>query len=236
MDASTPREALCDAAVAGNLGAIRRVLDGGADPNALVPAETADGGVFENTALVLAALKGHLEAAALLLDRGASPDQRNSDDLTPLMMAALNGQAAMVRLLVERGADLTATIGLSLRHGFPVGATVFHFACSYNQPSCVEVLVRADYDTAAKTKEGMTGKMIAEKRGNTAVLERLRDLVAERLGETSRDRRHCQFAGALSLFIGCSNLLTACPTARRNSGGGGGGCSGCFSGGREGAV
>ena len=168
--------ALWDAAETGNLGAIRRVLDGGADPNALVPAQTPGGEEYESTALVVAAGQGQLEAAALLLDRGASPSKADSKGFTPLMAAVGIGHAAVLGLLVERGADLIATT---------LGWTAFHYACCRNHPGCVEALVRADCDTATKTNDGRTGKDLAEEKGHTAVLERLRDLVAERLGETA---------------------------------------------------
>ena len=86
---------LCDAAAAGNLGEIRRVLDGGADPNDLVPVQAANGEECETTALVGAAASfGQLEAAALLLDRGASPDKPNSIGHTTLMMSVGRCHAA----------------------------------------------------------------------------------------------------------------------------------------------
>ena len=171
-------EALCVAADSGNLGAIRRALDDGADPNALVPGKFASGEEYETTvatALVAAAGKGHLAAVVLLLDRGASPDKPNSRGTTPLMNAAGQGLAAMVGLLAERGADLHATD--------PEGFTAFHFACAYNQHGCVDVLIRAGCDMTAKTKDGRTGKQYAKQQGHTDVLECLRNLVAERLGE-----------------------------------------------------
>ena len=170
---------LVDAATAGNLAELRRALDAGTDPNALVPGQDADTEECETTALAETAGYGHLEVTTLLLDRGASPDKPDSRGITPLMHAACHGHAAMVGLLLERGADLTATN--------PRGATAFHFACAANQPGCVEALVRTDCDMAAKTKDGRTGKMMAEAEGNTEVLERLRDLVVERLGEASRE-------------------------------------------------
>ena len=180
MDASS---ALGEAAAAGDLGAMRRVLDGGADPNVLVPAKAADGEKYETTALVAAAGHGQLEAAALLLDRGASPDKPSSVGFTPLMAAAYIGHAAMVGLLLERGADSKAAD--------PEGNTAFHFACLFcDLPGCVEALVRAGCDTTAKTNSGLTGKQMAEHHGCTDVLERLRDLVKERLGEASR-RQYC---------------------------------------------
>ena len=182
---------MCAAADAGNLGAIRRALDDGADPNDLVPAlQDDDGTEYETTALVQAVLSGQLEAAALLLDRGASPDKPNSSGTTPLMTATGRGQAAMVGLLVEHGADVTATT--------PEGWTAFHCACLCNRPGCVDALVRAGCDMTAKTKVGQTGKTVAEEKGHTEVLEHLRDLVAKQLGEASRGSS-------------TANLLVPCP-------------------------
>ena len=166
---------MCDAVNAGDLDELRRALDGGADPNGSVPCKTASGEEYETTALVTAAFGGQLEAAALLLDRGVSPDKPNSFGTFPLMAAAGNGQAAMVGLLAERGADLTATD--------PESWTAFHCACFCNRFGCVEVLIRASCDTAAETKDGRTGKQMAEQKGCTEVLACLRDLVAERSGE-----------------------------------------------------
>ena len=176
MDAS---RALCHAAAAGNLSAIQRTLDGGVDPNDLVLLQASDGEDYgkETTALVRAAGCGQLEATALLLDRAASPDKPDSKCITPVMAAAARGHAAVVGLLAERGADLTAAD--------PNGFTAFHWACYFNKPGCVEALAQASCDMTAKDKGGRTGKMIAEKKGHTGVLECLRNVVAERLGESS---------------------------------------------------
>ena len=182
--------AMCDAAAAGNLAELRRALDDGADPNALVPGKTADGGEFETTALLQAASFGQLEVATLLLDRSAIPDKLDSRGATPLMAAVGQGHAAVVGLLAERGADLHATN--------PAGQTAFHYACLLNQPRCLEVLVRAGCDTAAKDDDGWTGKQYAEAKGNTAVLVCLRDLVAERLGEANREAAQWQSGFILS--------------------------------------
>ena len=170
---------MCNAAAAGNLAELQQALDSGADPNALVPAKTVGGKEIETTVLVDAACSGQLEAAALLLDRGAGPDKPSSLGNTPLMAAASKGHVSMVGLLLDRGADLHATT--------PNGSTAFHFACFNNQPSCMEVLVRAGCVMTAKTKVGRTGKQMAEEKGHADVLGRLRDLVAERLGEASRE-------------------------------------------------
>ena len=171
---------LCEAADAGNLAELeRRALDGGTNPNAMATSKDTDGVEVETTALVEASFNGELEVTALLLDSGAIPSKPDSTGYTPLMAAASNGHAAVVGLLLDRGANLNAPSDSA-------GGTAFHCACSCNHPGCVEALVWAGCDTAAKTKAGHTGKQMAENIGNTAVLDCLHDLVAERLGEGAR--------------------------------------------------
>ena len=48
------------------------------------------------------------EMAALLLDRGADPNARNWDDVTPLHQAVRARNMAVAKLLLERGADANA--------------------------------------------------------------------------------------------------------------------------------
>ena len=56
------------------------------------------------TPLMLAALEGHLPAARMLLQRGASVGLTNSYGRTALMMAAAVGHYPMVKLLLSVGA------------------------------------------------------------------------------------------------------------------------------------
>lgn len=81
----------------------RRLDMGREDPNALHLVTDADGEEYSITAMYEAAGLGQLEAAALLLQRGAGPDRPSSDGATPLMAAASAGHKAMVRLLVKHG-------------------------------------------------------------------------------------------------------------------------------------
>ena len=151
----------------------------------MVPAQAPNGEEYETTALVNAATNGQLEAMALLLDRGASLNKPNSNGNNPLMMAADSGHTAMVRLLAERGADLNAPSPQS-------GVTAFHLACFRNWPGCVEALVRASCDTAAKDKDGLTGKDLAEEMGSTDVLEclaRMAKKAAAKKKKRERKRR-----------------------------------------------
>jgi hypothetical protein len=82
-----------DSARYGDLDDIKQLLDAGVDVNA------ADAG--GNTALHKACANGHVEAASLLLNRGARC-AANANGNTPLHWAALNGHVEVIRLLVGR--------------------------------------------------------------------------------------------------------------------------------------
>lgn len=90
---------LVEAVVAGDVEAVRRALERGADPNA------SESGKRGRPALIIAAMEGGGEIARLLLDAGASPDVVTGWDYTPLRAAALAGHADVVLLLLERGAN-----------------------------------------------------------------------------------------------------------------------------------
>lgn len=61
------------------------------------------------TPLHLAASKGLLESAKVLIGAGAQVDGRSKDGRTALFRAAANGDCEMVKMLVEMGADPTVT-------------------------------------------------------------------------------------------------------------------------------
>ena len=64
---------------------------------------------FDNTALYYAVDEGRLELARAEMDRGASPNDRNSrHNFSYLMVAAANHDIPMVRLLLSLGADVNA--------------------------------------------------------------------------------------------------------------------------------
>jgi ankyrin repeat protein len=110
---SAPRidTALMTAARAGDVDAIKELLDRGADVNAK---ESMRG----RTALMWAALENHLDAARLLLERGADINECNnvrapegssgaaSGGMTALLFAARQGHQEMAALLLDRGADI----------------------------------------------------------------------------------------------------------------------------------
>lgn len=87
---------LQEAAEQGDLELIKRSLDGGSDISEL--SEAGD------PALVLASLKGRVDAVALLLERGADIEVRNKGGLTALHAASYAGNLDVVKLLVAKGA------------------------------------------------------------------------------------------------------------------------------------
>ena len=95
---TTPAQNLSTAAFIGNAAAMKQALAGGADPNTKDPQSGS-------TLLATAALMGHTEIVALLLEHGADINARSRDGGTALHAAAFLGRAEIVKLLLDKGAD-----------------------------------------------------------------------------------------------------------------------------------
>src|SRR5438105_4781685 len=93
-----PNTAVADAAMRGDVAAVRALVQKGADVNA----PQGDG----STALHWAAELGDVEMTKLLLGARANVDARTRlDDLTPLHVAAEEGNGPVVRLLLDARAN-----------------------------------------------------------------------------------------------------------------------------------
>uniref|UniRef100_UPI0037CCB965 ankyrin repeat domain-containing protein n=1 Tax=Nonomuraea gerenzanensis TaxID=93944 RepID=UPI0037CCB965 len=92
-------EELLAAAARGDAAAVRDALDAGAD------IETRDD--RRRTALLLAALADHVEAAEVLVRAGADPDAQDARRDTPWLVTGVTGSVAMLRTLLPAGPDLT---------------------------------------------------------------------------------------------------------------------------------
>ena len=98
--------ALLEAAASGDLNQVTRLLQGGADPNLLVPGE--------RTPLIRAADKGHLLVVRALLERGADPNRtdrassRRFPEIprSPLGAASSSGHTEVVEVLLQSGAEV----------------------------------------------------------------------------------------------------------------------------------
>ena len=82
----------------GDLQAVRDLLRAGTD----VDARNRHG----QTALMLAAHRGHGDIPALLVEAGADLNVAAKYNLTPLMLAIVAGHAAVARLLIQAGPTL----------------------------------------------------------------------------------------------------------------------------------
>jgi ankyrin repeat protein len=129
-----PASALADAAMKGDLTAVRALLAQKADVNGT----QLDG----STALAWAAYRGDLPMADLLLRAGARVKTVNRVGMTPLALAALDGNAALIERLIKAGADA--------RERGPNGETMVMYATHNGTPGAIKVLVAAGADVNAK--------------------------------------------------------------------------------------
>jgi ankyrin repeat protein len=94
----TGKTPLWNAAMSGEVGAIKLLLAQGADPNEL--------GTYDEPPLSRAAGNGYTEAVRALLVGGARVNATDKQGNTPLLSAVLENSLEIVRLLVEHGADV----------------------------------------------------------------------------------------------------------------------------------
>ena len=90
-------------------------------------------------ALILAATNGHLDAARVLVAKGARIDGR-AYETTPLLRANFRNRVEMVGWLLEQGADPNATGWLG---GHAKGVTAFHLAASDGLVDIIAMLRKA---------------------------------------------------------------------------------------------
>ncbi len=168
--AAAPKSDVADAAMRGDKGAVRTLLQQKADVNA----QQIDG----TSALHWAVEANDLELADVLLAAGAKPMAANQAGATPMLLATQNGNAAMIERLLVAGADpnapLTKTSDTALMmaartgkvdavkalldHGAQVnahetwgGTTALMWAVSEHHPDVVKILIEHGADVNAKS-------------------------------------------------------------------------------------
>ncbi|KAI0410672.1 ankyrin repeat-containing domain protein [Xylaria grammica] len=135
-----------------------------------------------DTALVLAAWRGHADVLSLLLDSGADVNVRNRDGETALMRAGRWDDEATVRLLLDRGADV------NMRS--KDGETALMSASRWGNEAAVRLLLDRGADINMRSKHGETALMAASGWGNEPAVRLLLDSGADvngrnRNGETA---------------------------------------------------
>jgi hypothetical protein len=127
---------------------INTILSRGYDVNRL--------DISGQTALMVAAFRGHVETVKLLLDRGADVNVRDRSGATALMYAAfLAGKdnprqkcPEIIDLLVNQGADVNA---VDKR-----GTTPLMFAAAHRETELARRMIQHGADTKAKNANGVT--------------------------------------------------------------------------------
>ena len=151
---------VADAAMRGDLAAVRALLRDGADVNA----SQGDG----MTALHWAAERGDAEIATVLLHAGANTEALTRlGGYTPLHLAGRAGRAEVVRELLEAGADVAAATTTG-------GATALHLAAASGSAAAVSVLL--EHGAAIDAREGawqQTPLMFASSFGRIDVVRTL---------------------------------------------------------------
>ena len=99
-----PDISLFEAALAGNLDAVKQHIAAGTDLNLKDPNPVGN----KDTALGMAAAFGKTDVAKALIEGGADLDTRNKDGSTPLHAAAFLCYPEIVQALVNKGADKNA--------------------------------------------------------------------------------------------------------------------------------
>ncbi len=183
-----PREDFFKAIELDNVRLLRPLLDGGLDPNTtdergntglLVAVRD---GCFEvaglllstrqievdkanaagETALMMAALRGHAPWVVRLLDRGASI---NRSGWTPLHYAASGPEPKVLALLLERGAQLEASSAN--------GTTPLMMAAGYGAMDGADLLLARGADPRRRNERGLSAIDFARRAGRDALAQRL---------------------------------------------------------------
>ncbi|NCO37233.1 MAG: ankyrin repeat domain-containing protein [Armatimonadetes bacterium] len=215
------RTELHKAAQAGDVSAIRKLLEAGADKAAVTDRKwtalhyAADGGRTEAvcclleaglpvdqrtsamgggwaTALYLAAKGGYVATAQALIDRGANVDPAAMQSWTPLHIAASRGQQEMVACLLAAGANANALTDL--------GDPALHLAAAEGHAAVVKTLVEVGkVDKCAVNAEGFTALHLAAQNGKFETAKYLLDIGVpinglNHSGRTATDLSNPEFA------------------------------------------
>jgi len=123
----------------------------------------------DESPLMISALKGQLDLASRLIERGADV---NKPGWTPLHYAATNGHVAVIRLLLDKHAYIDSAA--------PSGTTPLMMAAHYGTPEAVKVLLDEGADPMLKNLQGLSAIDFANRAGRKESAELIAAFVRSR--------------------------------------------------------
>ena len=145
-------------------------------------------GLAQQTALILAARRGHLQTVQALLRREADVHLKDKNGLTALMWACKRGHDAIIPLLIASGKR-------NERDGMPQmeetdgeGMTALMHAAHNGHVQAAEILVVEGWDLLDRNKDGMTALMLAARSGIKEMVHLLS--TCETFGSHQNQTRH----------------------------------------------
>jgi ankyrin repeat protein len=176
-----------------------------------------------HTPLIIAAGRGHLGIAKLLLEHFAGIDHKDSAGLTPLLWAIHQDQPAMAEYLIRQGADINAVAsigrsalmmaaekgsvplvteliakGANVNHTNEVGNDALIEAAEAGHADVVRVLLQKGGSTNRQNADGWTGLMKAAALGHFDVAKALCEAGAEQSKKNKFGRTAMDYAKGIS--------------------------------------
>lgn len=180
LKAIIERNPLVQAAMSGNIAAVRALLGQGANIEAIDDSCGC-------TALAGAAANGQADMVKFLLDKGAKIDAGEGGSGTALFRAVEGDRTELVNLLLDKGANVDAADHM--------GTTPLMEAVEKNQPALVELLLQRGARTDTRDKNGRrTALFRAAMAGNLEILNLLLDKGADANAHLSDDDSALQIA------------------------------------------
>jgi uncharacterized protein len=116
-----------------------------------------------NTALIWALCKGHVEIARFLIEKGADVDARGTT--TALIMAAAFGHKEILKLLIDKGADVNLVS--------PGGVSALMLAAYMGELEAVKILLDKGANFDLKDRSGITALMMARQKQAAKLKKRM---------------------------------------------------------------
>lgn len=122
----------------------------------------------KRTPLIMAASNGHNSVAEFLIGKGAQVNARDSDGQTALLYASKRSLNETAKLLLKNGAEVNV-------QSRKKGITALMRAAGWGNVELVQLLLEHGADANLTDNFGKTAKVVAQKRGNTDVVDLLPD-------------------------------------------------------------